>query len=112
MRKALVFRNDDLVGTLLEEHRNSYVFRYDAAYFQDPTKPQIGFRMPKTQEEYRSTNLFPLFFNLLSEGANRKLQSRILKIDEDDHFGFLLATASADTIGAITVRPISENAHS
>lgn len=50
MRKALVFRNDDLVGTLLEEHRNSYVFRYDAAYFQDPTKPQIGFRMPKDRK--------------------------------------------------------------
>jgi hypothetical protein len=31
------------------------------------------------------------------------LQSRTLKLDKRDHFGFLLATASADTIGAITV---------
>ena len=28
-----------------------------------------------------------------------------LKIDEQDHFGLLLATAAYDTIGAVTVKP-------
>jgi serine/threonine-protein kinase HipA len=46
---------------------------------------------------------------MLSEGVNRKLQSVQLKIDEDDHFGLLLATAQYDTIGAITVKPLPES---
>jgi serine/threonine-protein kinase HipA len=29
-----------------------------------------------------------------------------LRIDEDDNFGLLAATAQYDTIGAITVKPI------
>ena len=63
--------------------------------------------MPKTQQEYQADNLFPLFFNMLSEGVNRKLQSRLLRIDENDFFGLLAATAQFDTIGAITVKPIN-----
>ena len=51
--------------------------------------------------------LFPFFFNMLSEGDNRKLQSRMLHIDEDDDFGILLATAQYDTIGAVTVKPVA-----
>jgi serine/threonine-protein kinase HipA len=43
---------------------------------------------------------------MLSEGVNRKLQSRTLKIDETDDFGLLAATARYDTIGAITVKPV------
>jgi HipA-like protein len=34
------------------------------------------------------------------------LQSTQLKIDEEDHFGLLAATAQYDTIGAITVKPM------
>lgn len=44
---------------------------------------------------------------MLSEGDNRKLQSRMLHIDEDDDFGILLATAQYDTIGAVTVKPVA-----
>jgi HipA-like protein len=43
---------------------------------------------------------------MLSEGANKKLQCRQLKIDENDYFGLLLATATHDTIGAVTVKPV------
>jgi serine/threonine-protein kinase HipA len=35
-------------------------------------------------------------------------QSRLLRIDEKDHFGILLATAQYDTVGAITVKPVIE----
>jgi serine/threonine-protein kinase HipA len=45
---------------------------------------------------------------MLSEGVNRKLQSIQLKIDEEDNFGLLMATAQYDTIGAITVKPITK----
>lgn len=62
--------------------------------------------LPKTKQEYRSEYLFPFFFNMLSEGVNKKLQTTQLKIDEEDNFGLLIATAQYDTIGAITVKPI------
>ena len=45
---------------------------------------------------------------MLSEGVNRQLQTRYLKIDEHDYFGLLLATAKTDTIGAITISEIQE----
>jgi len=44
----------------------------------------------------------------LSEGENRKLQCRVLKIDENDHFGLLLKTASEETIGAVRVVDFDE----
>ena len=42
---------------------------------------------------------------MLSEGVNKKLQCTQLKIDEEDNFGLLAATAQYDTIGAVTVHP-------
>lgn len=105
MRKATVYRNGELLGTLTEESGSSYIFRYDDGWFANANKPAVSLTLPKSQQEYRSEFLFPFFFNLLSEGVNRKLQCRQLKIDEDDHFGLLLATAQYDTIGAITVQP-------
>lgn len=101
-----VYRNGILAGTLTEENRQHYVFRYDDNYFNDANKPGISLTMPKTHKEYSSEFLFPFFFNMLSEGVNRKLQSTQLRIDEEDDFGLLAATAQYDTIGAITVKPI------
>lgn len=106
MRAMEIYRNGILAGTLTEENRQRYVFRYDDNYFNDANKPGISLTLPKTQKEYSSEFLFPLFFNMLSEGVNRKLQSTQLRIDEEDNFGLLAATAQFDTIGAITVKPI------
>ncbi|MEY2917598.1 MAG: hypothetical protein RIS73_1312 [Bacteroidota bacterium] len=106
MRKLAVYRNKEYAGILTEENREEYVFLYDSAYYADTTKPAVSLTLPKSQQEYRLPALFPFFFNMLSEGVNRQLQSRLLKIDEDDHFGLLSATAQYDTIGAITVKPI------
>lgn len=107
MRLLEIYRNGTLAGILTEENREHYIFRYDDSYFNDPTKPPISLTLPKTQQEYSSSYLFPFFFNMLSEGVNRRLQSIHLKIDEGDHFGLLGATAQCDTVGAITVKPIA-----
>ena len=109
MRKAEVYRNGILTGCLTEENRNKYVFRYEAGYFADHEKPSIALTLPKRQQEHLCDHIFPFFFNMLSEGANRKLQSVQLKIDELDDFGLLLATAQHDTIGAITIKPIEND---
>jgi HipA-like protein len=106
MRELAIYRNGIQAGKLIKENRKSFVFRYDDLYYFDPEQPAISLTLPKTQKEYNSETLFPFFFNLLSEGVNRKLQSLLLRIDEDDHFGLLAATAQFDTIGAVTVKPL------
>jgi len=106
MRALKIYRNGVLAGMLIEENRNQYIFRYDEKYFINDNNPAISLTLPKSQKEYSSEYLFPFFFNMLSEGVNKKLQSLQLKIDEEDHFGLLAATAQYDTIGAITVKPI------
>jgi serine/threonine-protein kinase HipA len=108
MRRALIYRNGILAGKLTEESRTSYIFQYNEEYYSDINLAAISLTMPKTQNAYRSDTLFPFFFNMLSEGVNKNLQCQLLKVDEKDHFGLLLATAGVDTIGPITVKP-SEN---
>lgn len=109
MKKAAVYRNGELAGMLVEEDRRHYLFKYTDAWLADSSKPAVSLTLPKSHHEFRSQYLFPFFFNMLSEGVNRRLQSTQLKIDEDDHFGLLLATAQHDTIGAVTVKPLPES---
>ena len=106
MRACRVYVNNRLAGILTEESRESYQFEYDDAYWSDPSSAALCLNMPKSHKSYHSATLFPFFFNLLSEGENRKFQSAYLHIDPQDDFGFLLATAQYDTAGAITVQPI------
>jgi serine/threonine-protein kinase HipA len=107
MRAGRVFCNGIFAGVITEENRKSYIFRYDDAYFINRDMPDISLTLPKTQQEYRSEYLFPFFFNMLTEGHNRKMQSYLLKIDEQDHFGIMLATARCDTVGAVTIKPFA-----
>lgn len=104
MRQGKVYYNDIFAGTLTETEDGSYIFHYDDAYFYNTQLPAISVTLPKARQHHRSSILFPFFFNMLSEGMNRKLQSRALRIDENDHFGMLLKTAAHETIGAITVK--------
>lgn len=109
MRSIEVYRNGIFAGHLIEQNRTHYIFRYDERYYLDDSFPAISLTLPKTQLEYESEFLFPFFFNMLSEGVNRDLQSILLRIDEEDHFGLLAATAQVDSIGAITVKTIPES---
>lgn len=105
MREANVYHNGRLAGNLIQHNKQSYEFRYTDHWFTTDNLPAISLTLPKTKQVYRADHLFPFFFNMLSEGINRKLQCRHLKIDENDHFSLLLATATTDTIGAVTVKP-------
>ncbi len=107
MRKGQVYLRGILAGELTEISTHEYIFRYNDDYFKDDTKPEISLTLPKTQQEFRSSYLFPFFFNMLSEGSNRISQARLLKIDEKDNFGILLATAQNDVTGAVTIKPVT-----
>lgn len=103
-RSAIVYRNGERVGILEELSVGGYRFTYDEAWVLNPNAPAVSLSLPKQTTPYENKYLFPFFFNMLSEGVNRRLQSAQLKIDEQDHFGLLLATAVYDTIGAVTIK--------
>ena len=106
MRRCKVLINGKYAGVLTEvDNPREYIFKYDTDYLMSDTEP-VCLAMPLRKKEYRSPYLFPYFANLLSEGANRELQSSYLHIDKDDDFGILLETAQCDTVGVVTVRPI------
>lgn len=102
MRACKVYVHDTEAGILQETDNKEYVFTYHVNYQGEP----VCLAMPVRQEPYHSDYLFPYFFNMLSEGANRQVQSTLLHIDEKDDFGIMLATAQYDTIGAVTIKPL------
>lgn len=103
MRTAKVYMNRIMAGVLTENNDGSFIFRYDEDYLSNPNYSSISLTLPKTQQEHYSKTLFPFFSNMLSEGVNRRIQSGKFKIDEEDNFGLLMATAQSDVIGAITI---------
>lgn len=105
MRQAGVYVNNVYAGKLQELDSSHYVFDYDQTFMASAQATAVCCAMPLTCSHYESSFLFPFFSNLLSEGENRKFQSAVLKIDANDDFGILLATANYDTIGCVTVKP-------
>ena len=108
MLKAEIYNNGVLAGYLEKRGPEEYLFTYENSYWLDASLPSISLTLPKTQQIWRSSKLFPFFAGLLAEGVNKDIQCRLLKIDERDDFTRLLKTASEDTIGAITVKEMQE----
>ena len=105
MRKAQVFYKGRMAGQLVQRDDESFVFSYDEDWLQDRQAPAISLTLPRRQPEHHSPTLFPFFFHLLPEGANKEVVCHALRIDPEDHFGLLLATARHDVVGAITLHP-------
>lgn len=89
----------------LSETEDGYDFCYLAAYLQAPRAQPVSLTLPLRAEPYHSTTVPPFFSGLLAEGALATEQCRMLRIDERDTFGRILATCR-DTIGAVTVEPL------
>jgi HipA-like protein len=103
MRTARIFYNGRFAG-LLSKSGGAYRFIYDKAYLDATGSRPVSLTMPLREAPFESDVLFPAFINLLSEGANKAMQNRLLKIDENDYFGLLLATAAGDRIGPLTIK--------
>lgn len=106
-RRGQVFVGERLAG-LLEQTVTGCRFTYDPAYLADPAAPPVSLTLPRRTCPFEAPHLFAFFHGLLAEGSIKALQCQQLRLDEADHFGRLLATAHADTIGAVTVRPLPE----
>lgn len=103
MRQAKIIYKEEEAGSLTQSDDGSFVFRYHDVWINDREKPPISLTFPKNQAEYRSEFLFPFFYSILPEGANKQLVCHAFRIDKKDHFGILLNTAAYDTIGAVKV---------
>ena len=108
MRQAKIFFKKEAAGILTQHDDGTFTFRYDDFWIADQSKPAISLTLPKSVQMYHSTDLFPFFYNMLPEGSNKQVVCMFMRIDEDDYFGLLLATAKNDTIGAVTVTTIQE----
>jgi serine/threonine-protein kinase HipA len=104
--RAGVYNNGILAGILEKQLDGTYSFEYDEVYLQNDKNPSISLTLPRSIIKHQSEKLFSFFYGLLSEGVNKNIQCRLLKIDENDHFGRLLLTAQEDNIGSITVKPL------
>jgi len=82
MRQCKVFVQNRYAGLLKEKSRDEYIFTYEKEYLEDKDTMPVSLTMPKRKKPYKSDVLFPYFFNILSEGENRKMQSQWLHIDE------------------------------
>ena len=101
LRKAKVFYNDEVAGYLTETS-SGYTLQYDPEFLKKNIP--ISMSLPPRAESYQSKELFPFFKGLLPEGWYLDIVSTTQKIASQDSFGMLIGTASADTIGAVTVR--------
>lgn len=106
MRRANVYCRGVLAGRLCKDQAGRYRFQYLPEYLSNPSCPAISLSFPKREAAFESPVLFPFFFGLLAEGEDKALQSRVLKIDENDHFTRLLRTCEAETIGGVTVKEV------
>jgi serine/threonine-protein kinase HipA len=103
MRLRIIYKEKQNAGTLWRD-KDGYHFEYDDDFISDENTHPISVNMPKSQKRYDSTNLFPLFQSMLSEGFNRELQCNALGIEVTDDWSLLMHTCENDTIGAITVK--------
>lgn len=71
MRRCEVYLHGIKAGMLTKEDSGEYTFTYDSSYLEKEDYPSVSLTLPLREEPYRSTVLFPFFFNMLSEGENR-----------------------------------------
>lgn len=104
MRQAIVFYKDEVAGRIVQHDDGTFEYAYDPAWMENEAKPSISLTLPKRRGTHRSQYLFPFFFNMLPEGSNKQVVCFYNRIDPDDHFSILLATAGMDNIGAVNVK--------
>ncbi|MBR1505817.1 MAG: HipA N-terminal domain-containing protein [Prevotella sp.] len=104
MRKVAVYYGDIYAGLLTELAKGNYEFAYDEDYLADKSLPPVSVKLPKTQRVYHAERIFPVFTNMLPEGANRRALCRARKVDEQDFFGMLEMICGMDAIGKFVLK--------
>lgn len=101
MKKAKIYFQDQLAGTLVEDE-NGFTFTYDTLYLHHPAARPVSLTLPLRTEAYQSNVLFPFFDGLIPEGWLLNIAQEHWKIDLRDRMALLLACCQ-DCIGAVSV---------
>lgn len=101
MKKAKIYFQDQLAGTLVEDE-NGFSFAYDVHYLEYPAARPVSLTLPLRAETYKSNVLFPFFDGLIPEGWLLNIAQEHWKIDLRDRMALLLACCQ-DCIGAVSV---------
>ena len=78
MKCVTVYVKGIEAGVLARFRHGGYEFRYTREYRQS-TRPSVAFSIPKRKAVHRSQVLFPFFYGLLAEGAQKRMQCRTTK---------------------------------
>ena len=108
MRKVNVYYGDLYAGQLVELAKGSYEFTYDDAFMADSSTPSVSVNLPKSQKTYHADRIFPVFTNMLPEGANRIALCTAMKVDERDFFGMLEMICGMDVVGKFVLKRAEE----
>lgn len=108
MRQAIVRYKGEKAGYLTQHDDGKFSYRYIHTWIVNDSKPPISLTLMQKNKVYQADHLFPVFYHLLPEGANKQVISQYMRIDEDDDFGLLLGIAHHDTIGAISIEETDE----
>ena len=103
-RQGLVYRDEQLAGTLEELEDGRCVFAYLPEYLALPDALPIALTLPLSSTPVETRGLHPFFDGLVPEGWLLDLATRNWKLDPRDRMSLLLATCS-DCIGAVRVLP-------
>ena len=101
MKKAKIYFQDQLAGTLVEDE-NGFTFTYDTLYLHHPAARPVSLTLPLRTEAYQSNVLFPFFDGLIPEGWLLNIAQEHWKIDLRDRMALLLACCQ-NCIGAVSV---------
>ena len=101
MKKAKIYFQDQLAGTLVEDE-NGFTFTCDTHYLHHPAARPVSLTLPLRTEAYQSNVLFPFFDGLIPEGWLLNIAQEHWKIDLRDRMALLLACCQ-DCIGAVSV---------
>jgi HipA-like protein len=110
MRQAKVLFKDQEAGVLRQLNDGSFVFSYSDAWLANKQNSSISLTLPKSTAVFHSDFLFPFFFNMLPEGTNKQVVCKLNRIDAEDYFGLLLTVAKYDSIGAVRIIKIDNDA--
>ena len=101
MRKAEIYQQGALAGTLEEFDRNRYRFTYAPKFSGEPVS--LALRVREAPYEF---DQFPAVFEgLLPEGVQLDALLRQYKIDKRDMFQQLLIVGE-DVVGSLTVKEV------
>jgi serine/threonine-protein kinase HipA len=99
MRKAEIYQQGEVAGTLTEIDRNHYQLAYKPGYGGEP----ISLALPVREIPYDFDKFPPIFEGLLPEGMQLEAMLRQYKVDKKDMFQQLLIVGE-DVVGSLTVK--------